>query len=68
VSSYGFSGHVCDVGTGGTTDFGLPDGSFFFVIVGDDDTVEGTDGTRAERPPMGTRGLLHDMDKPCAQP
>jgi hypothetical protein len=71
VSSYGYSGQVCDVGTGGMTSFSLPRHSFFFVIVGDNDSVEGSygkDSTRAERPDAGTCGFLQDLSDPCTQP
>jgi hypothetical protein len=71
VSSYGYSGEVCDVGIGGTTSFSLPDGSFFFVIAGDDDTVEGSYGSnsaQAERPAWGACGFLQDLSNPCSQP
>jgi hypothetical protein len=71
VSSYGYSGHVCNLGLGGTTSFSLPGGSFFFVIVGDDDTVEGSygkDGAGVERPVSGSCGFLQDLGNPCGQP
>lgn len=71
VSSYGYSGEVCDVGMSGTTSFGLPDGSFFFLTVGDDDVVEGsygTDSSARQRPDSGTCGFVQDLSQPCDQP
>ena len=54
VSSYAYSGASCDVGNTGVATFdpGGPE-SLFFVIVGNDGTVEGSfglDGSGTERP------------------
>jgi hypothetical protein len=71
VSSYGYSGEVCNVGVSGTTSFEVPHGSYFFVIVGDNDSVEGSygrDSTQVERPASGTCGFTQDLSNPCAQP
>jgi hypothetical protein len=71
VSNYGYSGRICDVGAGGTTSFSLSRGSFFFVIVGDNDSVEGSygkDSMRVERLPSGTCGFTQDLSDPCTQP
>jgi hypothetical protein len=70
VSSYGFSGQVCNVGMSGTTEFRLPRNSYFFVIVGDDDSVEGSygaDSTRTERPTWGSCGFVQDLSNSCVQ-
>jgi hypothetical protein len=72
VSSYGYSGQICDVGMTGTTNFRLPrGGSYFFVIVGDNDSVEGsygTNGTQTERPASGACGFIQDLSNTCEQP
>ncbi len=71
VSLYGYTGQVCDLGANGITSFALPEGSYFFIIVGDDDAVEGSygpDGALTERPASGACGLTQDLDNTCAQP
>ena len=60
-----------DLGANGITSFALPEGSYFFVIVGDDDAVEGSygpDGALTERPASGACGLAQDLGNTCAQP
>jgi hypothetical protein len=71
VSSYGYSGQVCGVGTDGVASLSLPGGSLFFVIVGDNASVEGSygkDGMGAERPAAGGCGFPQDLSAPCPQP
>jgi subtilisin family serine protease len=57
VSTYGWSGSTCGIGTTGQyAGFDPGPGSFFFVVVGDAGFVEGSfgeDGTGAERPAAG---------------
>jgi len=49
VSSYGWTGEVCDIGTSGAYDGFDPGlGSFFFVIVGTDGLDEGSYGRSSE--------------------
>ncbi len=55
VSSYTYTGQVCNIGNTGTYDWAYPADppSFFFLVVGNDGTVEssyGTDGAGNERP------------------
>ena len=54
VSSYGWTGEVCDIGTSGVHNgFDPGPGSFFFVVVGNDDLDEGSygrNGGGTERP------------------
>jgi hypothetical protein len=71
VSSYDYSGQVCGVGMSGITSFDLPSGSYFFVIVGDNDSVEGSygrDGMSVERPAWGSCGFPQDLSDSCEQP
>jgi hypothetical protein len=68
VSSYRYSGELCDVGMGGTANLSLPGDSLFFVIVGDDEIVEGSygrDGEQVERPWSGSCGFVQDLGNPC---
>lgn len=68
VSSYDYSGQICNVGMSGTTSFDLPSGSYFFVIVGDDDSVEGSygrDSMSAERPAWGSCGFMQNLSNSC---
>lgn len=48
VSTYTYDGQVCNVGNGGTATFGLPTGSYFFVLVANDGNVEGSYGVRVD--------------------
>ena len=54
VASYGYTGQVCDIGTSGLALFDAGPGSWFFLVVANDDQgVEGSygkDGSGAERP------------------
>lgn len=64
VEAYGYSGQVCGVGNSGSiSNFDPGDGSFFFLVVGNDgDGVEGSYGTDSglrERPE-------HQLDPDCA--
>lgn len=60
VASYGWTGADCAIGTAGTYEtFALGSGSYFFVVVGNRETVEGSygknlqpDGTQDERLPF----------------
>ena len=81
VSTYGYSGQACDLGTSGSYDeFNPGAGSYFFVIVGDDGIgTEGSygtsmiDGVPAERPAdaldpacIFTQELIGRCDAPFA--
>jgi hypothetical protein len=53
VSSYGYSGTVCGVGTSGNTSFDPGTGSYFFLVVANNGSEEGSygvDGALLERP------------------
>ncbi|MDH3628635.1 MAG: cytochrome c family protein [Acidobacteriota bacterium] len=53
VSSYGYSGAACAVGVSGSASFDPGVGSFFFMVVGNNGTTEGsygTNGVMLERP------------------
>jgi len=56
VSTYAYSGQVCNIGNGGTASFVAPSGSSFFLVVANDTAKEGSYGKRktgtllAERP------------------
>lgn len=64
VAFYAYSGMECLLGATGSASFTLPEGSFYWLIVGNDGTQEGCYGTRrdgTERPPDPNAG-------PCALP
>jgi len=73
VSSYGYSGQVCDIGASGSySTFNPGPGSFFFLVVGHDASdVEGSYGLRssgAERPEDTfdpTCSLTQDLSQRC---
>jgi len=53
VGSYGYTGAVCGLGNGGATSFDPGAGDWFFLVVGNNGSVEGsfgTDGAGFERP------------------
>lgn len=53
ISTYAWSSRVCGIGTSGTTTFNPGTGSFFFVVVGNNGTAEGSYGKSSagvERP------------------
>lgn len=57
LAAYSWSGRVCGIGTSGTTTFNPGTGSYFFVVVGNNGTVEGSYGKNsagAERPESTT--------------
>ena len=59
VSTYGYAGAACGVGTSGTASFDPGPGDSFFLIVARDGAVEGSFGTRStgvERPEAGNVG------------
>lgn len=68
VSSYGYSGARCSIGTSGSAQFVPPAGSLFFLVVGTDGTREGSyghDGDGTERPEAVGVGLCdvpQDLD------
>ena len=70
VSTYGYSGESCAIGTSGSFDLALPGtGSFFFLVVGEgatgDEGSYGTSSDPAERPPhpmcAGAQGFDGDL-------
>jgi hypothetical protein len=74
VSTYGWSGSACNLGTTGSTSFDPGPGSVFFVIVANDASIEGsfgTDSTLAERPQavgVGACDLPQDLARRCDVP
>ena len=66
VATYGYSGATCSVGTGGTTSFDPGPGSAFFLIVGNNGSVEGSYGADSSLPQRpedtGTPGCNHPQD------
>lgn len=66
VSTYGYSGAVCNVGSSGSAAFDPGAGSFFFLVVGANGAVEGSYGrasSGAERPEhTGTLGCDRPQD------
>lgn len=59
VSTYGWSGSACGLGTSGTGSFDPGPGDFFFVVVARDAAVEGSfgvDSSGVERPEAGAVG------------
>jgi hypothetical protein len=74
VGTYGWSGAACGVGTDGTvTAFDPGEGSYFFVIVGNKEGIEGSygvdlqGGASSERPPFVTNpcGPAQDLTDRC---
>lgn len=75
VASYGYSGEVCAIGTGGSyASFNPGAGSFFFVVVGNKSGDEGsyglsrtTAGVQNERPPFAGNlcGVSQDLTQRC---
>lgn len=74
VSNYGYAGETCDVGTSGAFGGFRPgDGSYFFLIVGNDGVNDGSYGkarngaTRLERPPFdgNSCGLIQSIADRC---
>ncbi len=56
VSTYGYSGHDCGIGDGGSYRFQPGPGSFFWIVVPtDDDSIEGS--TAATRPARSDRRI-----------
>ena len=73
VSTYGWSGESCGVGTGGTASFNPGPGSFFFVVVGIDGIDEGSYGKATgdtERPPFAGNlcGAVQTLVDACDLP
>lgn len=72
VSSTTFTQRDCNRGTSGSTSFTLPAGSFFFVIVGNDGTKEGSYGRNrsgVERPEdsgASACNLPQDLSATCS--
>ena len=48
LSTYGYEGQVCGIGNTGAASFNLPSGSFFFVVVANDGSAEGSYGTKVQ--------------------
>ena len=74
VSTYGWSGSACNLGTGGTASFSPGPDSVFFVIVANDASHEGsfgTDSNLVERPQavgIGSCDLPQDLAGRCDVP
>ncbi len=71
VSTLGYTGEVCDVGTAGTATFDPGSGSYFFLIVGNRATAEGSygrgTGTGERNPFTGNAcGETQDISNSCA--
>ena len=70
VSTLGFTGEVCDVGTAGTAVFNPGVGSYFFLVVGNQALAEGSygrDGGSVERSPFAGNacGETQDLSASC---
>jgi hypothetical protein len=72
VGSYAYTGQICGLGaTGSHGPFQLPAGSWFFLVVGNADGIEGSygkDGDGQERPEQTTDpacALVQDLSFPC---
>jgi hypothetical protein len=71
VSSWGYSGARCSIGTGGSALFVPPAGSVFFVVAGTDGSREGSygrDSSGAERPEalgVGACDVPQDLGATC---
>ncbi|MDH3784856.1 MAG: hypothetical protein OEV00_05945 [Acidobacteriota bacterium] len=74
VSTAGYSGSTCDIGTGGSfSTFNPGAGSFFFFVVGgngSDDGSYGKDSTLTERVPYvgNVCGNVQSLDPACVDP
>lgn len=74
VSTYGWDGALCSIGSTGTTVFDPGDRSAFFLVTGHDSVVEGSLGKRApgvERPESNTDALCplqQDLGETCMAP
>ena len=56
VSTYGYTGAACDLGTTGSASFTPPAGDIFFLVVARSGAIEGAhgfDGTGKARPAFG---------------
>jgi hypothetical protein len=68
VSSYTYAGRVCNIGNTGTYVWTYGAGSQFFLIVGDDGSIQGSyglDSTGGERPPDATPCATWDLTGRC---
>jgi hypothetical protein len=71
VASYTYSSSVCDVGDTGSATFNLPAGSYYFMVVGDNGSAQGSyglgdidaDGTLEERPDNDTNNPSCPIDQ-----
>jgi hypothetical protein len=74
VATHGWTGSECAIGSGGTYGAFHPgSGSYFFVVVGHDGSVEGSYGkgpAPLERPdyPGSVCGRIQDLGNTCVQP
>lgn len=72
VSSYGYSGSVCNLGTSGTATFDPGPGNWFWVIVSNNGTKEGSYGKNSngsERPEavgIGSCDYPQDLNNTCS--
>jgi hypothetical protein len=68
VASYGWSGSACGLGVSGSASFDPGAGSVFFVVVGENGTVEGSfgvDGAGVERPESTGVGACDRPQQPA---
>ena len=74
VSTYGYTGALCNVGTGGTATLDALPEDMFFLVVANNGTVEssyGADGAGAQRPEdlvVGSCNLMQDLTALCSPP